>query len=372
MQGKKVAIVVDWLTDVGGAERVIRSIHEIFPDAPIYTSQYNPKQLDWFDGADVRYGWLQKIPFFLRKFLPILRMVYFSKLNLSEYDIIISCTGAEAKAVKSSDGQLNVSYMHAPTQYYWSLHEQYMKDPGFGLLNPLVRLFLRLSVGSLRKFDFKYAQIPDQIISNSTYIAHEIKKHYKRDSVIISPPVDVSSFKLNTEKDNYFIITSRHVPWKKVGLVVQACIKTNERLIVVGEGTEHDSLVAMAAGHSNIEFVDTISDTKKLARLVAGAKGFLFPSLEPFGIAPVEALATGTPVIAYKAGGALDYINSKNGMFFNEQTAESIADAFIKFKTNLFDALVVAESAQKFSDASFKSQMKAFIDEKLAEKSQKS
>lgn len=368
MKDIKVAIVVDWLTDIGGAERVVRSIHEMFPDAPIYTSQHDPKKINWFDDADVRVGWMQKIPTFLRKFLPLLRMSYFSRLDLSEYDLIISSTGAEAKAVKTNKNQLNISYMHAPTQYYWNLNDQYMKDPGFGLLNPFVRLFLKLTLGNLRKADFKYAQNPDYIVSNSTYIADEIQKYYKRGSVVVFPPVDVSKFKLRTKKDDYFIITSRHVPWKKVDLAIEACIKTKERLIVVGSGTEYDKLVAMAEGHNNIEFVDTISNTDDLAKLVAGAKGFIFPSLEPFGIAPVEALATGTPVLAYKAGGALDYINDSNGLFFDDQTADSIAKAIRKFNKQKFNAKTVSKTAQKFSDAEFKSQLKGFIDEKLAEK----
>lgn len=369
MKGKRVAIVADWLTDIGGAERVVRSIHELYPDAPIYTSQYNSKKINWFDDADVRVGWMQKIPTFLRKFLPILRMIYFSRLDLSEYDVVISSTGAEAKAVKTNQKQLNISYMHAPTQYYWNLYDQYMKDPGFGVLNSFVRLFLRLTVGSLRKSDYKYAQRPDYIISNSTYIAAEIKKYYERDSKIIFPPVDLDKFKLRSKKEDYFIITSRHVPWKRVDLAIKACIKTKERLIVVGGGTEHDKLVAMAAGHENIEFIDTISNTEKLAELVSGAKGFIFPSLEPFGIAPVEALATGTPVLAYGAGGALDYINSSNGVFFDKQTTGSVVRAIREFNKQNFNTKTVAKTAQKFGDAEFKTQLKGFIDEKLAQKS---
>lgn len=365
----KVAIVADWLTTIGGAERVVKSMHELFPSAPIYTSQYNPKTLNWFNDADVRTGWLQKMPASLRKFLPLFRMRYFSKLDLKDYDIIISSTGAEAKAVKTNSNQLNICYMHAPTQYYWGLYDKYIKDPGFGALNPLVRLVLKLSVGVLRKKDYKYAQIPDIVIANSTYIKDQIKTYYKRDAEVIFPPVDSSSFALELVKGDYFIITSRHVPWKKVDLAILACCRLGLKLKVVGSGTETAVLKELAknnGGEDLIEFIPTISDTKELAGLVSKAQGFIFPSLEPFGIAPIEALSTGTPVIAYKAGGALDFIDEANGIYFDEQTVESLVDALCKFADKQrsdtpFDPQIVSRSALRFSNDDFKRQLEDLV-----------
>lgn len=422
----KVALVADWLTTIGGAERVLKSLHEMFPEAPIYTSQYAPSEIDWFKSADVRTGWLQKVPRALRKFMPILRMHYFAHLDLSEYDLVISSTGAEAKAVATSGAQVNVSYLHAPTQYYWNLYDQYIEEPGFGVLNPLVRAVLKLSVGRLRKSDYAYAQIPDRVVANSQYIAEQIKQYYGRDAAIVFPPVDTERFALQEDKDDYFIITSRHVPWKKVDLAIEACLQTGEKLVVVGSGTQTQRLKQLAgvgardiareqSSHRNsaqalsktrepsseqnapgahngapevlqapndaceqserpdpqIRFVPTISDALELAALVAKAKGFIFPSLEPFGIAPIEALATGTPVLAYKGGGALDFITPENGIFFEEQSVEALVGAIEEFRAREFSAPKVSASAARFSDATFKRGMQQQIEAAQMQKRRK-
>lgn len=371
LEDLKVALVADWLTTIGGAEKVLKILHEMFPEAPIYTSQYSPDDIDWFKSADVRTGWLQKLPRAFRKFLPVLRMYYFSHLDLSAYDLVISSTGAEAKAVSTSETQVNISYMHAPTQYYWNLYDQYIKDPGFGILDPIVRVFLKLSVGRLRKSDYRYAQIPDLVVANSTYIAEQIYKFYDRDSHIVFPPVDTEKFSLEVKKDDYFIITSRHVPWKRVDLAIEAVLQTGDKLVVVGSGTETESLKELAKNSSidgQIHFVPTISDANDLAKLVSKAKGFIFPSLEPFGIAPIEALATGTPVLAYRAGGALDFITPENGIFFDEQSVEAVVSAIGEFKARKFDAKAVSISALRFSDAHFKDGMLKEIVETFREK----
>ncbi|MDR1300620.1 MAG: glycosyltransferase [Candidatus Nomurabacteria bacterium] len=364
----KVAIVADWLNTFGGAERVVKSLSEIFPDAPIYTSQYSEKQVDWFKGCDVRTGWLQKVPHCLRKLLPVLRVIYFSRLDLSEYDLVISSACAEAKGVKTNPDALHVSYFQGPpTQYYWGFYDQYMKNPGFGKLDPVVRFFFRLLVRPLRKIDYKFAQNPDYIIANSNYAAAEIKKYYKRDSVVIWPSFDIGKFKLRTKKSDYFITTARHVGWKRLDLAVEACKKTDNKLILVGDGSEHAALQDLAAGDEDIEFTG-FADSGKIADLVARAKGYIQPSLEPFGISPIEALATGTPVIAYGAGGALDYVeDGQNGLFFDQQTTESLVRAIDKFAETKFNPKTVSKSAKKFSDARFKKEIKDFVDEKLAE-----
>lgn len=193
MTKQKIALVCDWLTGVGGAEKVILAVHKMYPDAPIYTSQYRPKTIDWFKSADVRTGWLNYIPAGLKRFIPFLRQFYFSRLDLSYYDVVISITGAEAKAVKTGPDTLHVSYMHAPIQYYWTLYDQYIENPGFGVLNPIARWGLKLLVGPLRKADYKSAQGPDVVVSNSTYIQEEIKKYYDRDSLVVWPNVDTES-----------------------------------------------------------------------------------------------------------------------------------------------------------------------------------
>lgn len=357
-----VAIVCDWLTNVGGAERVVKSLHELFPSAPIYTSQYVPEKIDWFKDADVRTGWLNYLPKNMHKFFPLFRNSYFSHLNLKDYDIIISSTGAEAKAVKGRKGSLNISYMHAPTQYYWSLYNDYLESPGFGKLDPLMRLGLRTLVRPLRFFDKRFAERPNYILSNSTYVQAEIKKYYGRDSTVIFPPVNIEKFSGKfTKKRQGFVTTSRQVPWKRLDLAVAACKRTGDKLVIVGDGSEHQRLVEMAKGADNITFLPT-QDYAGLAEVLSGAEAYIFPSLEPFGIAPVEALAAGTPVIAYGAGGALDYVtDGSNGVLFDAQTTESLVKALERFRAMKFDEPAIKQSAERFSDAEFKRQVTEFI-----------
>lgn len=367
--GLKVAIVCDWLTNVGGAERVVKSLHDMFPNAPIYTSQYDPKGIDWFKDADVRTGWLNHLPKTLRKFYPLLRGLYFSHLDLSQYDLVISSTGAEAKAVKTGPNTLHISYMHAPTQYYWSLYNQYLERPGFGWLDPLVRTTLKLFIHPLRQADKRYAQRPNYIVSNSHYVQDEIKKYYSRDSIVIFPPVNVKQFSAaSSDNRSGFIVTSRQVPWKRLDLAVAACKELDEKLVVVGDGSEHEKLTKLSEGSAATRFIPT-QNTTSLATLVGKAEGFIFPSLEPFGIAPVEALAAGTPVIAYGAGGALDYIkDGENGVLFEEQTVPSLVQAIQRFRKKSFDVSAVTLSALSFSEESFKKQFFELVTNTLGKK----
>ena len=399
----KVAIVCDWLTNVGGAEKVLYRVHKLFPEAPIYTSQYDVKGIDWFKDADVRVGSMQKYPAKLRRLLGPLRQRYFSKLDLSEYDLIISVTGAEAKAVKSgkwlhAHGKkainpkgIHISYCHVPTQYYWQMYDDYIKNPGFGILNPLVRLIFRLVVKPLRRADRKAAKRVDYFVTISDYAKEQIQKYYGREAVVIHPPVELEDFSAKkgisrvasgrTQATGghyssrcrapysldlpfsgaYYITTSRQVNWKRIDLAVKACMMTQRRLLVIGEGPEHKKLVKLAAGSGLVEFLPMMKK-QELAEYLAGAKGYLFPSLEPFGIAPVEALAAGCPVIAFHEGGAKDYIeDGKNGLMFNEQTAKSLAEAILKFEKMKFNRERVSKSANKFDEARFDKELKDFV-----------
>lgn len=356
----KVAIVCDWLTGIGGAERVVLELHKMFPTAPIYTSQYDPKKIDWFADADIRTGWLQKLPKGLKKFLPVLRAWYFSHLDLSDYDLIISETGAEAKAVKFSGKTKHVCILNAPTHYYWSRYESYIKEPGFGAFNWLARLGLRILVGPLRKWDYKAAQKPTQIVSISSHIKSEIKKYYDRDSELIHPPVDMSRFiKLKPRDQKYFVVVGRQTPYKRIDLAVQACTELNAPLLVVGNGPENEKLRELAG--PSIVFVTNASD-KRVEEALAGAQAFIFPGLDDFGISAVEPLATGIPVIAYKDGGALDYIvPGKTGEFFKEQSVDSLVEAISKFDYHKYSSKELKSFSQKFSTKNFNQKLLKFI-----------
>ncbi len=359
----KVAIVCDWLTNVGGAEKVLLEIHRLYPKAPIYTSKYSPSGIDWFSDADVRTGWLQIFPAFLRRILGPLRARWFRRLDLTEYDLVISVTGAEAKCIsRLKPGAKHISYCHAPTQYYWQLYDTYVKNPGFGILNPLVRFFFKLLVGPLRKKDFEGARRVSEFVTISEYTRELIRKYYKREATVIHPPVEVEKFKNDNDKTgDYYITTSRQVNWKRLDLAVKACMKLKRELIVIGEGPEHRKLVKMACGSEFVKFLP-LMQREELAKYLAGARGYIFPSLEPFGIAPVEALASGCPVIAYGAGGALDYIlEGKNGVLFDKQTASSLEGAMGKFEKMQFDPTKVSKTAEKFSVERFDTEIQDFV-----------
>lgn len=360
----KVAIVCDWLTGIGGAERVVLELHHLYPDAPIYTSQYDPKKIPWFNDAVIRTTWLQKIPKSLKKFLPILRAWSFSRLNLKEYDVIISASGAEAKGVIKRPDATHISYIHAPTHYYWSRYEQYLLHPGFGIADPFARLGLRLFIAPLRKWDYRAAQRPDFLIANSTHIQSEIKKYYHRNSTVVFPPVDTKRFQpVSLLERRGYVVASRQTPYKKIHIAVQACTELGLSLTVIGDGPEHESLKNIAG--PTIMFLGERSD-EEVAKVFRESRAFIFPGLDDFGITPVEAMAAGTPVIAYKAGGALDYvIEGKTGIFFTQQSVASLVEAIKKFEKLDFHPKTIAKHAETFSVSQFHKKIKKFIGSKI-------
>lgn len=367
----RVAIVCDWLTGTGGAERVVLELHKLYPAAPIYTSQYDPNGSiwysdDWFSGADIRTLWLQKLPKRLKKFLPLLRAWAFSRLDLSEYDLVISSSGAEAKGVKTRPDALHINYCHSPTHYYWSRYDDYLKRPGFPRgLNWLARLGLRLLVSPLRQWDKRAAKRPDVMIANSTHTQAMIKRYYRRDSFIIHPPVDTRRFKLRGEVSRHgFVVAGRQTPYKRIDLAVRACSQLKVPLVVIGSGPDHKKLEKLA-GRSVI-FLTNVSDSQ-MAEHFQSALGLIFPNVDDFGITAVEALSAGTPVIAYRGGGALDYIQEgKNGLFFSPPSTKALIKTIELFQSKSFDSQKVAASAEAFSEQVFSDKMKAVIKESMA------
>ncbi len=326
----KVAIVHDWLIG-GGAERVVEALHQMYPDAPIYTSYCSDEWRQRLDNKVVT-GPLQRWPFSrLRKYIPFLRIWWFTSLKFDEFDLVISSSGAEAKGIKTGPNTLHVNYCHAPTHYYWSRYDEYLKNPGFGIFDPLARLGLRMLVGPLRRWDYKAAQRPDRIIANSSYTQAQIKKYYNRDSEVVFPPVDVEKFKShNNRTRSGFVIAGRQTPYKRFDLAVTACTKLQLPLLVIGNGPEHKTLRQLAG--PTVSFLPNASD-EEVVKAFQHAEGFIFPGVDDFGIVAVEAIAAGCPVIAYKDGGALDYVvPEKTGIFFEKQTVNSLVEALSRFK----------------------------------------
>lgn len=360
----KVAIICDWLTNMGGAERVVLALHDAFPDAPIYTSVFEPEKMPLLAGLDVRTTYLQKLPAKLRarhQLFPLLRANAFRKLDLREFDVIISSASAEAKAVQKRPGAVHICYCHTPTRYYWSHYKEYLAAPGFGALNPAVRVALPMLVKLMRRIDLRAVAGVDFFIANSHEVQSRIKKFYHRDSTVIFPPIDTQRMrpKNPVKKEDFYLVVGRQIPYKRMDLAIAAANKLGKKLVVIGDGSEHEKLVAMAGPTVTLPGrLDDAATTDYFQR----AKGFIFPAEEDFGIVPLEAMAAGTPVIALKKGGASDYISDgKTGVFFEEQTVESLCAAIERFEELTFSPKDMQTFAEKFSEPRFIKEIQKFV-----------
>ncbi len=357
----KVAIVCDWLVGIGGAERVVLELHRLYPKAPIYTSQYDREDIDWFDDADIRTTWLQHLPKSLKKFLPIFRAWTFSRLDLSNYDLVISSSGAEAKGVHTGKKTIHINYCHSPTHYYWIRPDEYLKNPGFPLgVNWLAKIGLKILIEPLKRWDKIASKRPTYMIANSTHTQNMIKKYYRRDSTVIFPPVDYDRFKIkNNDPRHGLIIAGRQTPYKRFDLAITACNNLKIPLIVIGNGPDHKRLEKIAK--RNITFLTNVNDNE-IIKHFQSSLGFIMPNMDDFGIVAVEALSAGTPVIAYKKGGALDYINDgKNGLFFKKQTVENLTEAIETLLKKNFNYEQISANAEIYSANNFKKNFETFI-----------
>ena len=365
MTQPRIAIVTDWLTNMGGAEPVVLAAHRLFPDAPIYTSVYNAEAMPAFADCDVRTTYLQNVlPKFIRYkhvLWPVLRAFAFRKLDLSDYDIILSFSSAEAKAVrKTRPDQVHIAYIHTPIRYYWSHYEEFKREFWFGALTPLIRLFIPLFVRWMRKLDLQSIDGIDSFIANSTVTQSRIKQYYGRSSTVVHPPVDIDRFTPppHTERDGY-ILWGRHVPYKRFDLAIEACNNLLRPLTVVGSGPDTDRLKALAG--PTIEFTGRLSDEDLVAR-AQHARAFLFPNEEDFGISAVEALAAGTPVIGYAKGGVLDIVqDGETGVLFNEQTVAGLSGAIERFENLSFLPATLHRKSKRFSPSLFDQKLRKIV-----------
>lgn len=361
----KIVLVTDWLTNMGGAEPLLLEIHKLYPDAPIYTSVYDRKAMPAFHNCDVRTTYLQKrLPRFLRykhTLWPVLRAKAFRALDLSEFDIIISTSSAEAKAVKKTrPDQIHIAYIHTPIRYYWSHYEEFRREFSFGELTRLIRPFIPLFVRWMRKLDLESIPGIDVFIANSSVTQARIKQYYNRPSTVVHPPVDIDRFTPppKTERSG-FIIWGRHVPYKRFDLAIKACNKLRVPLTIVGSGPDTERLKELAG--PTITFTGRVSD-EELVRLAHHAKAFLFPNEEDFGISAAEALAAGTPVIGYAKGGVLDIVqDGETGILFNEQTVEALVDAMQRFDQYTFLPATLHRKSKRFAPSLFAQKIRKIV-----------
>lgn len=368
----KVAIVHDWLTNLGGAERVVMSLKQAYPEADIFTSVYNPDKLPEFKNFNIKTSFLQNWPLAKTKhqLFPTLRRLAFESFDFSGYDVVISSSSAEAKGVITPTETLHLSYIHTPTRYYWSGYKNYLKNPGYGFLNPLIRLVMPRQVKKMRHWDYAASQRPDLLVANSKTVQRRIAKYYNRGSTVVYPPVDLSRFNLKKSTDEgFFLAVSRLIPYKRVDLAVEACSRLNKKLVVVGTGSELPNL-KRGAGPS-IDFVGALED-RAVAKLYQSCQAFIFCAEEDFGITPLEAMACGKPVIAYGKGGALETVlDGQTGLFFESQTADSLAAALEQFEASKFKPKKIVEQAAKFSEDRFASEIKKNIEGEIEKRQKK-
>ncbi|UOF91471.1 glycosyltransferase [Fodinisporobacter ferrooxydans] len=355
----KVAFVHDWLTNMGGSEKVLLKLHELFPEAPIFTSVYNPENLDKeFKNIKVISSFLQKVPLSQQKYqllLPFMPMA-FEQFNLSEYDLIISSSHACAKGVISSPDAIHICYCHTPMRYAWSGYHEYQSKEKIGFIK---KVLMMSTIHYLRMWDKLSSERVDYFIANSNEVAKRIKKYYRRKAIVIHPPVSVPENYTKNDSKDFYLMVSRLVAYKRVDLAIESFNKTNRKLVIIGSGPELKRLKKIAG--PNIQLLGRQSDDV-VRSYFEKCKAFIFPGEEDFGITPVEAQSFGKPVIAYGKGGVLDtVIDGKTGLFFYDQNVEALNQAVEEFEKKSFDSKFIFEHAQSFSNEMFLQKIKMFI-----------
>ncbi|MBT4153665.1 MAG: glycosyltransferase [Candidatus Magasanikbacteria bacterium] len=354
----KIALVHDYLAQDGGAERVLKAFHEMWPEAPIFVLFHEKGNVEGFDNATIKQSFIGKLPFAKRKyrlFLPWMPLAT-ERHNLHEFDVVLSSTSAFAKGVLTRPETLHISYCHTPTRYLWTDTHEYINDLQ---VNRVVKSMLPRLIHRLRLWDKMSVDRVDHFIANSNTVKDRIKKYYRRDADIIFPPVDTHLCSVSSDVKNYFVSGGRMVKYKRFDLIVNVFNRLKLPLKLFGDGPELERLKKHAK--DNIEFVGRISDEEK-ADLLSHARAFIHPQLEDLGITPIEAMASGCPVIAFGEGGVTEtVIPGQTGVFFAQQTWESLLDAVLHFHDEDWDRQAIADHAQKFSTKGFKEKTQRYV-----------
>lgn len=370
----RVAIVHDWLCTFAGSERVLEQMLQVFPQADLFTlvDFLPPAERGWLGSRRIVTSFLQHCPFAktrYRSYLPLMPLAI-EQFDMSGYDLVLSSSHAVAKGVITGPDQIHVSYVYSPIRYAWDLQHQYLHESGLdrGLRGWMAKYLLH----TIRRWDVRTAPGVDAFAVLSRFIGRRVRKAYNRGATVIYPPVDLEAFPLRTTKENFYCTASRMVPYKRIDLIVEAFQQMpDKQLVVIGDGPDFSKIRAKAG--PNVELLG-FQPTPVLADYLQRAKAFLFAPLEDFGIAPLEAQACGTPVIAYGHGGARETIlgdvamPEPTGVFFDEQTVPSLVGAIQTFEAeqDRFQPVACRRNAERFSAVRFRTELSAFVQHIMA------
>ena len=354
----RVAFVHDYLTQFGGAERVLLEMRLLFPDAPLYTSIYEPSIFGGLlDGVDVRTTWLQRVPGAAQNFRALLPFYpsAFASLDLSDFDLIVSSTTSFAKGVRVGSRTLHVCYMNTPTRFLWR-QEEYTDEVVPWVLRPL----FAVCVPFLRRWDVAAAHRPHHIVANSANVAARIREVYGRESDVLHCPVSASGYAPADDVGDFYVVAARLLPYKRIDLAIEACNAIAADLVVMGEGPDAERLRRLAG--PTIRFAGMVSDDERRS-LFARARAVIVPGVEDFGLVPIEAAAAGRPTVAFASGGALEtVVEGETGIFFHTPAANALAAALQSLSAYRFDRSTLAAHAQLFSPERFRRELRALID----------
>jgi len=346
-----------------GGEKVLENLCKLYPDADIFTHVYNPLKIsNLIKSHKIKTTFIDRLPFskkYYPYYLPLMPLAL-KLLNLKSYDLIISSESGPSKGISKGKNSIHLCYCHTPMRYIWDMKDDYIKH-----FNYIVCFFLRLFSNIMKRWDLSSSKNIDQIIANSTFVAARIKKYWKQDSIVVHPPIHLEQYKINNEKKTFYLIVSHLVSYKKIDLAIKVFNEIDEKLVIIGTGPLLNKLKKIAKG--NIEFLGWVSDSLKI-EYMSKCKALIFPGIEDFGLVPIETMACGRPVIAYKEGGALDYIEENiNGIFFKKQDTTELLEKIKYFELNkdTFDSILIQKTVSKFNSIIFRNKIEKIINESL-------
>lgn len=359
----RIALVHDYLNQFGGEERVLKILSDIFPEAPIYTLIYDKEKTRFqFEDKKIISSALQNVPYAKsnHKIFSVIAPILMENFDFSNFDLVISLTASFAKGIILKPRTQHLCYLNTPTRFFWDdslnyLHRSFI--PRF--LQPLSSMFMT----GLRIWDRQVAQRPDYMIANSNFVSKRIQKYYRRDAEVVHPPIDMKTFYSSDKRDDYYLMVGRLIDYKRFDLGIEVCKKNKRQLKIVGVGPEYSKLKKLAENYDNIEFTGYL-DENALSDMYSNARALIWPQEEDFGLVQVEAIASGCPVIAYRAGGALEVVQEGiNGIFFESQDIRTLSEALREFENTDFERRKIIESVRSFDIDVFERKFRSILNE---------